>query len=236
MHPADSEDPLARYNKRIASLRSAFATAARRTRLFQWMLALVAAALPIGFVMTRRHPSLPLWPLAALLPIASIAAYGLRNSIVRSKTLFRLFGYYERGLARLTREWDSLPPGEEYLDSTHLYADGLNLFGRGSLYQILCSARTRAGKNTLARWMKEPASIEEARARSVAVRELRSCVDLREAVAAAGPSESSDFQIETFREWIQSAPPNFPPWLRWSGFSWAAPPCALARRVWSNGR
>lgn len=52
----------------------------------------------------------------------------------------------------------------------------------------------------------------------MAVRELRSCVDLREAVAAAGPSESSDFQIETFREWIQSAPPNFPPWAPMVGF------------------
>ena len=191
---------------------SAYDGAVRRTRLFQSMLALLAVALLAGLVMTGSHPSVLSWTLAALVPVASMAAFGLRNASARSKVLFRLRGYYESGVARLTRQWDSLPPGEEYLDSTHLYAGGLNLFGRGSLYQVLCSARTRAGKDTLARWMKEPASIEEACARAAAVRELRSCVDLREALAAAGPSRSSDFRIETFREWVQSAPPNFPAW------------------------
>lgn len=223
MPPTESKAPLAQYRKRIANLLSAFDAAVRRARLFQAALALLAAALLLGFAIARRHPSIPSWPLAALLPLISIAAYGLRNAIVRSKTLFRLRGYYEGGVARLTREWDSLPSGEEYLDSTHLYAGGLNLFGRGSLYQILCSARTRAGQDTLARWMKELASIEEARARAAAVRELWSRVDLREALAAAGPSRSSDFRIETFREWVQSAPPDFPAWAPMAAFSL---PCA----------
>jgi hypothetical protein len=145
----------------------------------------------------------------------------LRKASARSTTLYRLRGYYESGVARLAREWDSLPPGEEYLDSTHPYAGGLNLFGRGSLYQLLCSARTRAGKDTLARWMKEPASIDEARARAEAVRELWSAVDLREALAAAGPSKSADFRIDTFREWVHSAPPDFPAWAPFAAFSLA---------------
>ena len=72
--------------------------------------------------------------------------------------IHRLRGYYQTGIARLTYDWDSLPPGEEYLDSGHLYAGGLNLFGRGSLYQLICSARTRAGKDKLARWMKSRSS------------------------------------------------------------------------------
>jgi len=209
---AQSEDPLARYEKKIADLRSAFDAAVGRTRLFQVSLTVLGAALFVAFVFTHGHPTIAWWPLAAILPLAALAARGLRNAGAKSTEIYRLRGYYETGVARLTLDWDSLPLGEEYLDPSHLYANGLNLFGRGSLYQLLCSARTRAGKDTLARWMKDPASIEEARARAAAVRELWSRVDLREALAAAGPSTSSDFRIETFREWVRSAPPDFPAW------------------------
>jgi hypothetical protein len=212
VHPAQVEDPLAQYRKKTANLRASFDAAVRRTRQFQVSLAILGAALFSGFVLTRVHPSMPAWPLAPLLALATFAARGLRNASARSNAFYRLRAYYETGVARLTHDWDSLPAGEEYLDSGHLYAGDLNLFGRGSLYQMLCSARTRAGKDTLARWMKEPASIDEARARAAAVRELWSRVDLREALAEAGPSKSSDFRIETFREWVQSAPPDFPAW------------------------
>jgi hypothetical protein len=212
LHPAHPEDPLAQYRQRLASLRAAFGAAVLRTRRFQVALAILGAAVFIGFIFTRVHPAIPLWLLVPMLALAALAVRGMRNASAESAVLYRLRGYYETGVARLTHDWDSLPPGAEYLDSTHLYAADLNLFGRGSLYQLLCSARTRAGKDTLARWMKEPAAIEDARARAAAVRELWSRVDLREALAAVGPSKSADFRLETFREWVQSAPPDFPAW------------------------
>ena len=175
-----------------------------------------------GFVLSRVHPSVSLWLLAPPLAVAAVALRGMRGAGAKSVAIHRLRGYYQTGIARLTYDWDSLPPGEEYLDSGHLYAGGLNLFGRGSLYQLICSARTRAGKDKLARWMKEPASVEEARARSAAVRELRSRVDLREALAVAGPSRSSDFHLEAFREWVHSALPDFPAWAPWAALLMAS--------------
>jgi hypothetical protein len=216
LHPAQPEDPLAHYREKAAGLLAAFGAAVRRVRQFQVCLVILGSALFAGFILTRTHPSIPLWPLVPVLALASLAVLGLRNASARSAALYRLRGYYETGIARLTYDWDSLPPGEEYLEPRHLYAADLNLFGRGSLYQLLSSARTRAGRDTLARWMKEPASIEEARARAAAVRELWSRVDLRDALAAAGPSKSADFSLETFREWVQSAPPDFPAWAPWA--------------------
>jgi hypothetical protein len=232
VHPAQAEDPLAQYRKQTANLRAAFDAAVRRTRLFQASLAILAAVLLAGFLLTRGHPSIPVWPLAAVLALASLAARGLRNASARSAAFFRLRGYYETGVARIVHDWDSLPAGEEYLDSGHLHAGDLNLFGRGSLYQLLCSARTRAGKDTLARWMKEPASIEDARARAAAVRELWGRVDLREALAEAGPSTSSDFRIETFREWVRSAPPDFPAWAPVIAFLAASATLVIALASW----
>ena len=232
MHPVQPEDPLTRYRRKAASLGEALAAADRRILRHGVSLAVLAAALFAAFAFTRSHPRTPLWWFLPLLAPASLAAAGLRHARARSVTLYRLRACYETGVARLTFDWESLPPGDEYLDSAHLCAGDLNLFGRGSLYQILCSARTRAGKDTLARWMKEPASIEEARARAAAVRELWDRVDLREALAAAGPSQSSDFRLETFREWVRSAPPDFPAWAPALAFLSTSAALAIALASW----
>ena len=47
----------------------------------------------------------------------------------------------------------------------HPYADDLDVFVPGGLFQLLSSARTRAGENTLASWLMRPAGIDTLRAR-----------------------------------------------------------------------
>jgi hypothetical protein len=235
LHPSAPEDPLAQYRRRTAGLQAAFDATVRRSRRLQAALAILGITVFAGFILTRIHPSIPVWPLVPLLGLTALAAQGLRNASAKSAELYRLRGYYEAGAARLTHDWESLPTGQEYLDPAHLYATDLNLFGRGSLYQLLCSARTRAGKDTLARWMKEPAAIDEALARAEAVRELWSRVDLREVLAAAGPSKSADFSLQTFRDWVESAPPDFPAWAPVLAFLAAAVTLVIALAAWFKG-
>ena len=76
--------------------------------------------------------------------------------------------------------------GERFLDDTHLYARDLDMFGRGSLFELLSSARTRIGEETLAAWLKAPADPAAVRARQDAVRELAPRTDLREDLAVIG--------------------------------------------------
>ena len=60
--------------------------------------------------------------------------------------------FYERGLERLEDRWTGQGnPGEAYLDADHAYASDLDLFGRGSLFELICTARTGPGEATLAR-------------------------------------------------------------------------------------
>jgi hypothetical protein len=212
LHSSDAEDPLAAYRLKRADSDCAFEDAASRAKFFGALVAIAGAALFIGFVYSRGDRGFPAWLLAAPLLVAAPALRGYVNARVKSTAFFRVRCYYEAAIARLTRDWDAIPAGEEYADANHLYAADLNLFGRASLFQVMCSARTRAGRDTLARWMKEPAGIEECLARAEAVRELREGVDLREALAAAGPSRYSDFRIETFGDWAQPAEENFPVW------------------------
>ena len=105
-----------------------------------------------------------------------------------------------------------LDDGQEFTDPGHFYATDLDLFGRGSLFQLLCSARTQAGRETLASWMKQPASMEDVAARHGAISELRGRQDLREALAAVGNLEVSNCRPETFRAWVKAPPWLFPLW------------------------
>ena len=44
--------------------------------------------------------------------------------------------------------------GTRFLEETHPYAADLDLFGSGSLFELLCTARTQTGEETLASWLK----------------------------------------------------------------------------------
>jgi hypothetical protein len=123
----------------------------------------------------------------------------------RSRELRRVVAFYERLVARKSRAWTDDPQrGEEYEDADHLYSGDLDLFGRGSLFQFLCIARTGTGRDALARYLTKLADEPEAKARAAAVAELRSRTDLREAVAAAGAASLSDCRTQTFVEWVQA--------------------------------
>ena len=99
----------------------------------------------------------------------------------------RAVEFYSKGLARLDGRWAGMGvTGLEYLDLEHPYAADLDLFGVGSLFERLCTARTRAGEETLASWLLAPASPEAIRERHAAISELRPRLDLREDLELLG--------------------------------------------------
>jgi len=96
------------------------------------------------------------------------------DRIFRARALAkRAIAFYNRGLARLADSWmGSGEPGDRFRDDEHPYANDLDLFGRGSLFELLSVARTRPGEEMLARWLKDPAPAAEILVRQDAVREL----------------------------------------------------------------
>ena len=99
----------------------------------------------------------------------------------------RAVDFYSKGLARLEGRWAGQGVrGLEYLDLEHPYAADLDLFGDGSLFERLCTARTRAGEEALASWLLAPATPETIRQRHQAVTELRPQLDLREDLELLG--------------------------------------------------
>ncbi len=115
--------------------------------------------------------------------------------------------HYEHGLARVEDRWSGIgPTGDEFSDAEHPYAADLDLFGEGSLFQLLCLARTQAGEATLADWLCAPADPEEVRARQAAVQELRDRVALREELARVAEDVDRRLDPEALRAWASEPP------------------------------
>jgi hypothetical protein len=129
------------------------------------------------------------WWLA--LPIAAFGAAVLWHRRLRTARAQaeRAADFYRRGIARLEDRWaGSGVQGGRFNDPQHLYAADLDLFGRGSLFELLCTARTRMGEQCLARWLLSGAPPPSIRERQAAIAELAPGVDLREQLAALGSS------------------------------------------------
>lgn len=86
----------------------------------------------------------------------------VQDRVVRRRdTAARAMAFYEHGLARIEDRWHGMgAPGDRFRDDGHLYANDLDLFGRGSLFELLSLARTAAGEETLADWLKRPATVD----------------------------------------------------------------------------
>jgi hypothetical protein len=119
----------------------------------------------------------------------------------------RAVAFYEAGLARLADDWKGKgQPGLRYQDEGHAYAADIDLFGTGSLFELLCTARTRTGEDTLAGWLRAGAEPGEIRARQAAVEELRSQLDLREDLALLGSDLPAGVDFDGVVAW-GAAPP-----------------------------
>ncbi len=144
-----------------------------------------------------------------VLPVSAfIALMVIHQSVLGEiERLTRAAKFYERGLARIDDDWAGTgETGEQFADKSHAYAEDLDLFGQGSLFELLSTARTRAGEAKLAAWLKSPADVAEIRARQTAVEELRSRLDLREDLALLGAEIRTGVHTEEVEAWGNAAP------------------------------
>ncbi|MGD0869360.1 MAG: DNA mismatch repair protein MutS [Bryobacteraceae bacterium] len=147
------------------------------------LAAVVSAAIILWLALVSRALSIA-W---VLVPIAVFGALVVVHDrlLRRLDRVRRAVRYFEKALARLDGTWEGTgESGDRYLDPHHPYAQDLDLFGKGSLFELLSTARTHIGEDTLARWLLAPADPVTVRARQQAVDELRPRLDLRESLAS----------------------------------------------------
>jgi hypothetical protein len=217
--PPEAAGPAAEYRRRRHDRGVVAARLARLERLVGngRLAVFLAGAILAWYVFGAR--TLALGWLA--LPLAAFIALVIWHDRVnqRRSRARRAEAFYERGLARLEHRWQgSGEPGTRFLDETHPSAQDLDLFGPGSLFELLCQVRTRDGEDTLANWLRAPAAPEEVRARQAAVAELRPRLDLREDLDLVGAKVRAVVNPEGLAAW-GTAPPVLPGrWARVTTF------------------
>jgi hypothetical protein len=125
----------------------------------------------------------------------------------------RVIEFYERGIARLQDRWAGTgDTGDRFLDLAHPYARDLDIFGKGSLFEFLCTVRTRAGEQTLARWLLHAALPDEIRSRQAAISEMKDRLRFRESLFVAGESVRLKVRPDALASWAERER-MFPRWL-----------------------
>ncbi|MGA9717310.1 MAG: mismatch repair protein [Acidobacteriaceae bacterium] len=218
------QDPDARrvYNDRLAALESDRARLRQRDRFFGFSkLGFAVVAVVFALWLARAHPGLLAWALVPSLIFAVlwIAHERLLRTVSQSS---RLESFYKRGLARLDDQWAGKgDAGERFLDPNHLYARDLDIFGAGSLFELISQAASAPGQHTLAEWLLHPAAADEILQRQLAVRELTPRLDLREQLALAADA-IHEGTPEALIRWAELREDTVPRWLLYVG-----PPLAV---------
>ncbi|MDA1184135.1 MAG: DNA mismatch repair protein MutS [Acidobacteria bacterium] len=226
-----SSDPAREYRARLADRQAAELDLARREQIFSYARLGTFAAAGVLAVLWLRGAA-PGWWLAA--PALAFALLMHRHDrVIRElRTARQSIVFYQRGLGRIEDRWAGQgEPGEQFLDDHHLYANDLDLFGRGSLFELLSIARTRAGEAQLAEWLKTPASADGVRERQETVTELTPALDLREALAIAGADvAATGIDTDVIIGWAERAPVLGARWLR--GMATGLTVCAVTAAAW----
>ncbi len=172
----------------------------------------IAAIAAVALLHTPRKLGYVAIPGAVFIVLAVVH----ENLLRRLREQERVSQFYERGLARLDGQWAGTGEGgDRFLDPAHPYARDLDLFGKGSLFELLCTAQTRTGEETLARWLLAAAAPAEVRDRHAAVLELKENVRLRERLFVAGQHVRAGVHPEEIAAWGEGAATLEQRWLPW---------------------
>jgi hypothetical protein len=177
-----------------------------------WICLIVAAL--AGVLIACAAFSFHLISIIWILPPSVVASSIIRSLMKNARNhsrVQRTVRFYELGLSRLRHNWQGQGfGGEQFLPQNHVYAADLDVFGRGSVFEYLCTARTGLGQAMLAKWLLNAAEWGEIAERQQAVAELRDMVDLQEDWASIGGSELEQSGISTIRDWAEAPAAVFP--------------------------
>lgn len=207
-------EPRAEYEARRQKAESAGQTFAATSARIGYLRLFVAGLLGLLLWLSFGKHSIPAWTL--FIPVALFAGLVIwhRSVSLSEDRCKRVASLYTSGLARVDDKWAGQgDAGEAFRNPAHPYADDLDIFGEGSLFQLLCRARTPLGKSRLADWLLGPASLDEALKRQAAAREIARKLDFEEKLALAGSDDPQKMNVSRTVDWA-NAKPAMPAWAR----------------------
>lgn len=192
-------------------------------------LALAAMGIAIAWAALYSRVIAAAWVLVPIAAFVTLVAYHqtVRRGRARAE---RTVAFYRSRLARIEDRWMGTgSAGERFDDPHHVYASDLDLFGKGSVFELLSAARTRMGEDTLANWLLSPAAPDVVRSRHACLQDLRHRLDLREDVAVLGTHANVGVRPDSLTAWAEAPNTLTRPLARWA--AWLLPVLAACSVV-----
>ena len=201
-------EPRAEYGTRLKRWRERIADLDRRHLLLSNARLVAAAVIAIVLWLAFGRAAVsPWWIVIAALGFGALAVVHAR-ALQRIERGQRAAALYERALERLSGRWQGTGRAGDRFLGDHPYARDLDIYGHASLFELLNTARTEAGEETLAGWLGTGAVIDDVLARQAAVDELRPKLDFREDLAVLA-AEGDVSRTGALARWSASSPVGF---------------------------
>jgi hypothetical protein len=206
--------PESEYSRRLGERQRQLASiTVLHRRLWAYLVSTALTGIVVAFMALSWHSISKLWILLPAVVGLSIVQSLTKNSHFHSRVR-RIATFYDVGVARMNHQWQGRGiDGANFRPKNHPYAFDLDLFGPGSVFELLCTARTLIGWATLANWLLHPAEFDEITQRQVAVAELRDKLDLQEDWASV-EGGALDQAGSSLRDWTDAPAFTFPFFVR----------------------
>ncbi len=197
--------PHAEYSQRLeARLQTVAAKDALHKRIGNAKLAIVVATCVLLWLSLKAEVISIDW---LLLPIVIYAGLALAHefalrALAHARTAV---AFYQRGIARIEDRWSGTgASGERFRDPKHVYADDLDVFGTGCLFELLSTARLPMGEERLAQWLTAASPVPAIHERQKVILELRDKLDLREDLALLGEDLKVRLDPRSLEIWAEA--------------------------------
>ena len=199
--------PQAEYTQRLAAREQTVAAKdALHKQIGNAKLATVIIAIALLWLSLKDEVISTSW---LALPVLIYAALALvHESALRALSHARTaVAFYQRGLARLEDRWSGIgASGERFRNPKHVYADDLDIFGTGCLFELLSTARLPMSEERLAQWLTTASPVPQIHERQHGVVELRDKLDLREQLALLGEDLKVRLDPRLVENWAEATP------------------------------
>ncbi len=141
-----------------------------------------------------------------------------QTCIKRLKHAQAVSGFHASRLRRLDREFGAdVSDGSEFTSDLHPWTQDLDVFGPGSLFQLLNECRTQPGRRKLAEWLQAISDGDTIRLRQARAQGLKNELALRESLACVPDSAQWETAERLLMEWVQESAQPMPWWVvAWS--------------------
>lgn len=212
-------DPRAAYQTRIAeiALRERKLTL-RDQRFVRLRIAVFVAALGL-ITLCLGDPKHVSWWWLTIPAVLFIGLLPFHQACVRRLRRAKAIGeFHASRVRRLDREFGAdVSNGAEFANDLHPWTQDLDVFGPGSLFQLLNECRTQPGRRKLAEWLQTVCDGDTIRLRQARAQGLKNQLSLRESLACIPDSAQWSTAERLLMEWVQESPRPVPWWIvAWS--------------------